>query len=335
MKLIKCIIIILILFFIVNIFPASTVISKENEYRPTGRFVHLQSYLQWSFNSSALSEPIVPRAEKRAVTIYLDYGINYGGLFKNLAKLLLQYYRDRQVNIKLEIGDHSPWCTPTLFTYTITTRVGEAGETGLQATLNLKLDIDAPAYASGFVEVKVTVPKVGLIQGYSNNYTLEFTPAYLPLIKPQVQGGNSMRIEPMDTAVFPIEIENLGNAQTRVKLQVVNENVPDGWTANVTDNIILDETRGSKGIAYLTVKPPKSVGYHDDSASISVELVPESARNPIDQGPPQYVNFLVESRGDIKSEEKGFEIDTNFLLILIIIILIIIIIVIQLKNRKK
>ena len=328
-------IIIFILFFIVNIFPASTVVSKENEYKPTGQFVNLQSYLQWSFNTSALKEPIVPRAEKRVVTIYLDYGVNYGGRFKNLAKLLLQYYRDRQVNIKLEIGDHSPWCIPTLFNDIITTKVGEAGETDLEATLELVLDIDAPAYASGFVDLKATVPKIGLIQGYNTNYTIEFTPAYLPLIKPRFMESNTKFITPMDTAVFPIEIENLGNARTKVKLQIVSETVPKGWAATITDQIILDEVKGSKGVAYLTVKPPKSVGYHDDTAGIRVEMTPERAENPSDQGATESITVLVESRGFYGTEEKGYGFDTTYLLILIIIILIIAIIIILLKNIKK
>ncbi|KYK20898.1 hypothetical protein AYK24_03435 [Thermoplasmatales archaeon SG8-52-4] len=335
MRLIKSIILIFILFIIVNIFPASNVISKENEYKPTGRFVNLQSYLSWDFNNSALKEPIVPIRVKRSVTIYFDYGVNYAGRFKNLAKLLLQYYRGKQVNIRLEITDHPPWCTPTLFNDVITTVVGGAEQTGLQATLELILDLEAPAYASGFVTVKATVPDIGLIQGYSTTHTLEFLPAYLPLIKSQVKGSNCMRIEPMDTAVFQIEIENLGNGRTKVILQVLSESVPDGWIATVTEEIYLDVGKNSKGIAYLTVKPPKSSGYHDDTAGITIEMAPHHAEDSNDKGNAERISVLVESRGIIGTEEKGFEIDTTYLLILIIIILIIIIIAIQLKNIKR
>ena len=294
-----------------------------------GMFVNLSSYLQAGFDASNFTaKPIVPRGELRSLTIYLDYGVNYGGLFKGLSELLFKFHSDRQVNIKLELGDHSPWCTPTLFTDTITTKVGEAEETGLQATLNLKVDIDAPAYGAGFVDLKVSVPKVGMILPYSNTFTLEFNPAYLPLIKPQIQESNTKRIGPMDTAVFPIEIENLGNARTKVKLEVVSGTVPDGWTAIVTDQIILDEAKGSKGIAYLTVKPPKSFGYHDDTSSIVVEMTPERAENPADQGSPERVSVLVESRG---ISFIGFEV----VIIPIIIIIVIIFLVYYYMFRKK
>ena len=100
------------------------------------------------------------------------------------------------------------------------------------------------------------------------------------------------------------------------------------------DEIYLDEVKGSKGTVYLTVKPPKYLGYHDESVSISVEMIPEYAMGT-ERGSPQYVSILVDCRGSYGTEEKGYETDTTFLLILIIIILIITIIVIQLINRKK
>ena len=296
-----------------------------------GIFVNLSSYLQAGFDAENFTaKPIVPRGEIRSLTIYLKYGVNYGGLFKGLSQLLFGFHRDRQVNIKLDLGEHSPWCTPTLFTDTITTKVGEAEETGLQATLSLKVDIDAPAFGSGFVELKVTVPKVGMIAGYSNTFTLEFNPAYLALIKPQIQVSNSKIIGPMDTAVFPIEIENLGNARTKVKLEVVSGTVPEGWTAIVTDQIILDEVKGSKGVAYLTVKPPKSFGYHDDTAGIRVEMTPERAENPSDQGAPESVTVLVESRG---VSVIGFEIVVLPIIIIVLIIFFIYYFLIRKKGK--
>ena len=84
-----------------------------------GFFVNLSSYLQAGFDASNFtSKPIVPRGELRSLTIYLKYGVNYGGLLKGLARGLFNFYKDRQVNIKLQLGEHSPWCTPTLFTTT-------------------------------------------------------------------------------------------------------------------------------------------------------------------------------------------------------------------------
>jgi len=104
-----------------------------------------------------------------------------------------------------------------------------------------------------------------------------------------------MRIGPMDTAVFPIEVTNLGNARTKVYFEV--DSVPEGWIAVVTDDIIIDEGEGSKGTAYLMVRPPKNFGYHDDDASIRVKMTPARAEDTSNIGNSEYVTVIVESRG--------------------------------------
>jgi hypothetical protein len=293
-----------------------------------GFFVNLSSYMQAAFDATNFSaKPVVPLGEIRSLTIYLTYGVNSGGLFKNMATLLFGLHRNRQVNIKLQLGDHSPWCTPTLFTDTITTTVDEAQQTGLQAILNLRVDDEAPAFGSGFINLKVTVPKVGMIAGYSNTFQLEFSPAYLPIIKPETPAGNYELIGPMDTASIPIEIENLGNAKTKVQCRVYSMSSSGDWGAIVTNEIYLDETAGSKGIVYLTVKPPKSFGYHDESVSISVEMIPIRAQG-LEEGRPQYVDILIDSRG---FSFIGFEI----VVVPIIIIIAIIFFVYYFMFRKK
>jgi hypothetical protein len=284
-----------------------------------GIIVNLSSYARVSYDSKNFSgTPVVPRGELRPLPIVITYGVNFAGFFPGLANLVFNLYKGRQVNIKLELVKWSPWCTPTLTQGTLTTSVREE-EQDLNANINLKVDIDAPAFGSGFVTVRVTCPQVGvMIEKYENEFTLEFDPAYLPLIKPQTMGSNTKRISPMDTAVFPIEIENLGNARTKIKLKIVS--VPDGWTAIVTDQIILDEIEGSSGIAYLTIKPPKSFGYHDDTAGIVIEMVPVRAENSLDVGPPERISVLVESRGFSVIGVEAFAIPIIFILVIIFLI---------------
>jgi hypothetical protein len=292
-----------------------------------GILANLSSYANISFDSKNFSDiPVVPRGELRPLPIVISYGTNYAGLFQIIPALLFNLHKGRQVNIKLELVDQSPWCTATITQSTITTSVQE-NEVRLNGNLNIKVDLEAPAYGSGYVTVKITVPKIGMIDKFENEFTLEFLPAYLPLIKQQTVGSNTKRIGPMDTAVFPIEIENLGNARTKVKLEVVS--VPDGWTAIVTDLVILDEVEGSSGIAYLTIKPPKSFGYHDENAGIVVEMTPERAENSNDKGNPERISVLVESRGFSVIGIEAFAIP------LIIIIVIIFLIYYFLIRKRK
>jgi hypothetical protein len=293
-----------------------------------GLLANLSSYARVEFDAKNFTgKPVVPRGEIRPLPIVIFYGVNYAGLIRGLANFLFLFQKGRQVDIKLELVDWSPWCTPTITQSTLTTMVAD-DEQELKANLNLRVDLDAPAYGSGYVTVKVIVPKVGSIDKYENEFTLEFDPAYLPLIKPQTQGSNTKRIGPMDTAVFPIEIENLGNARTKIKLQVVSESVPDGWTAIVTDQVILDEEKGSMAIAYLTIKPPKTFGYHDETSGIVVEMVPERAENPSDKGSPERISVLVESRG---FSVIGIE----MLLLPLVIIVVIIFLIYYFIIRKR
>ena len=317
MKIKIIIITVLLLFTFFNVVPTAK----------AGVFVSLSSYLQVDYDASNFSkDPIVPGGEIKSLTMYFNYGVNFGGLFKNLALLLFQHYKNRQVNIKLELGDHSPWCTPTLFTNTITTKVGEAEQTGLKATMNLRVDIDAPAYASGFIELKVTVPKVGMIAGYSNTFTLEFNPAYLPQIKIDIPNGNYFLIAPYNETVIPIDIENLGNGETVVKAEIVN--APESLNVSITKEIYLDIWEDAQ--AFLTV----TAGHKFKEESITIGFTPQRAQGT-EVGSTEFVSLLFENNGSYKVKEKSLEIDTNLLLLIIIFLLIIIIIFIIFKNNIK
>ena len=317
MKIKIVIITVLLLFTFVNVVPTAK----------AGVFVSLSSYLQVDYDASNFSkEPIVPGGEIRSLIMYFTYGVNFGGFFKNLALLLFKHYKDRQVNIKLELGDYSPWCTPTLLTNTITTKVGEAEQTGLQATMNLRVDLDAPAYSSGFVELKVTVPKVGMIDGYSNTFTLEFNPAYVPQIKIDFPNGNYFLIAPYNETVIPIDIENLGNGKTVVKAEIVNAS--ESLNVSITDEVYLDI--GENAQAFFTV----TADHKFKQESITIGFTPQRAQGT-EVGATTFVSLLFENDGSYKVKEKGLKFDTTLLLFIIIFLLIIIIIAIVFKNNIK
>jgi len=263
-----------------------------------GILVNLSSYVDVSWGGNETTKPIVPRGEMRQLTLNLRYGVNRGAL---PSQLLFMLYQGRQVNIKLETLETPTWCTATLKSGTITTVVSSE-EKELSTVLTLRVDENAPAFGAGYVKIKASVYKIGAIDGYSQEFTLEFTPAYLPMINAQLPDGNTKNIGPMDTAVFPIEISNMGNARTTVFFKI--ENVPKDWIAVVTDEITLDEGKGSKGIAYLTIKPPKGFGYHYDEQSIIVTMTPARAEDLTNQGESKTVTVIVESRG---FSTPGFE----------------------------
>jgi hypothetical protein len=311
-KIIKAsILIFLLLFGVITVIAPTT---------SAGTFISLNSYVDVIWAANETQKPVIPRGEMRQLDLELRYQVTTGGI---AAQMVFMIYQGRQVNIKMEVIDTPSWCTANLKSGTLTTTISSF-EKELSTVLTLRIEDDAPAYGAGFVKIKATVPKIGVIDGFNQEFTLEFTPAYLPMISAQLPEGNSNKIGPMDTASFPIEVTNLGNARTRVFFEI--EYMPKGWIAVITDDITLDESQGSQGTAYLTIKPPKSFGYHYDEESIRVKMTPARAEDIQNRGESSYVTVIVESRG---FSLLGFEV------VLLLIGIILIGVLIYIFKKKK
>lgn len=275
--------------------------------------------VSWGGANETTLKPLVPLGEPGQLTLKVRYGVTTGAVISQTLFLLFQ---GRQVNIKLDITETPTWCTATLKSNTITTMI-TTQQQEMTTVLTIRIDENAPAFGAGYVKISASVPKIGLIDAYNQVFTLEFTPAYLPMISAQLPEGNSMTIGPMDTASFPIVVENMGNARTTVKFTI--NNVPTGWIAVVTDDITLDAMKGSTGTAYLTIKPPKDFGYHNDDESIIVTMLPARAEDLSNIGESKTVTVIVESRG---FSTPGFE------SLLFIGALVAVVLILKLKKKK-
>lgn len=260
--------------------------------------LNLNSYVRVDWSANKTQNPIVPRGEMRQIDIDVTYGVTYGSIFPPAVNLLMNIYSGRQVNIMMRIIDTPEWCTATLKSGTLTTQISTTENT-IPSVLTIRIDEDAPAYGAGYVTLEVSVDKVSWIEGYSKQFSLEFTPEYLPLVDANVDGQTSKNIGPLDNAVFPINIRNLGNSRTTVFLDV---DPPNNWIAVVTNQITIP-TNGN-GTAYLTVKPPKEFGWHYDREQIKISVTPARAENIQQQGETTFITVMVESRG---FSTPGFE----------------------------
>ena len=135
----------------------------------------------------------------------------------------------------------------------------------------------------------------------------------------------------MSKAEFPIEFENIGNAITKIVLTI--EDIPKGWQATITDEVILEAEKGSKDTAHLTIIPPTSTGYHMEEANIKVKMLPVRAQNPNDIGKPIYATFTVQNRG--LSTYGSEAIIFYGIIALIIIVLVVFIFRFITKRRRK
>ena len=269
---------------------------------------NLESIVSVDFTESA--EPVVPRGAIRPVPLDVTYVVNRGVFGRGI----LEIYKSKTAFIKLEIIDHSEWVTAILAKDTVAIPVSTELTTS-GTTVKFQVHEDAPAYKTGYITIKASVGQMGLIQGYSEEFTLTFVPSYKPIISPSLPETNTRKIGPMDTATFPVEIENMGNARTIVFLNV--SYVPKGWNAIITSQLILEEGVGSKATAYLVVKPPKGFGYHSEEETIRISMTPARIDDQSDQGVTIYENFLVESQG---FSTYGFEAVLPFVLVIILVI---------------
>lgn len=302
----------------------ATVISINSKASPIYN-ARIELDLQWSIEE-LLQKPIIPRHEVKKVNLTVIFRVV---IAKSFGQGIWDAYepQNKYGIIDLEIVDKSTWCSAVLESprIVITMKKEETTNTSIYMTINE----DAPAYGEGFIKIKLTAAKLGALDGYENEYTLNFVPSYLPIIKTTLPNANTKIIDPSKNAVFPIEIENIGNARTKVLFKV--ENVPENWQAVVTDEVILGETKGSKATAYLTVIPPRGAGYHYEEANIRVVMTPVRAENPDERGTPLYATFIVQNRGFSTS---GIEVILPLVIILIVIIAIILLLIKRMRTKK-
>jgi len=285
-----------------------------------GLLLNLQSVITVEWETNQTADPVIPRGELRPVDLRVTYVVNRGAL----GGTLLSIWGSKQAFVDLEIVDKSSWVTATLALSTISFPLSATPQTK-RTSVSFQVDENAPAFGLGYIKIKASIDLMaGIIEPFEQTFTLNFVPDYKPLINPTLPDANTKEIGPMDTAVFPIQVENLGNARTVVLFDVVS--VPEDWNAVITSQVTLDEEKGSKNTAYLVIKPNKSFGYHFDEQTIRISMKPVKADDYSKQGTILYESFLVQSRG---FSTPGFE------SILFIGALLVTILLIKMSRRNK
>gem|GEM_PF-640116 len=263
-----------------------------------GIIFNLQSLLNVDWGNET-DQPIVPRGELRTLTLDISHTVTKGAFGKGLLIALTGV----PIVISVEVVETPTWCTANIAQGTLSVTLQPDKVQHVYTKLSMQVADDAPAFGLGYIKIKATAQRAfRVIEGFENTFTLSFLPDYKPLIKPSLPETNSKEIGPMDTAVFPVQIENLGNARTLVLLNVVS--IPEGWNAVITSQLTLEEGQGSTGTAYLVIKPPKGFGYHYDEQTIRISMQPVKADDPSKKGEIYYESFLVQSRG---FSTPGFE----------------------------
>ncbi|MFO8077592.1 MAG: hypothetical protein R6U21_02975, partial [Thermoplasmatota archaeon] len=263
--------------------------------------IKLYSRIDVSWNIKEAQEPIVPRNEVKTLNLSVLYTVDTGdyiadGMYDEWSTSVHQNTGEPTVvKIKLNVISSSSWCSAALKSNVVFTNFSKNQTT--TAPLYLTLDENAPAYGAGYINIEASIGTIPgtPIKGYKKTFNLSFIPTYFPFVSINLPDVNTIEVNPMEQAVFPIDIENLGNARTKVFLEVVN--LPDDWIGVVTNELTLEETLGSTDTAYLSIQPPKNFGYYDEKEIIQVAVTPARAEDISDRGDTMYTTFIVKSKG--------------------------------------
>lgn len=282
--------------------------------------------IDWDLEEA--QKPVIPRDEIKELDLLLKFRVVTND-FVGKGVLIGYFAAKSAALININIVETSPWCSAVLNRTRVSFFISEYDEAKLK--LYIAIDETAPAYGDGFIKIEAKCPygSVGLLEGFVSEFELHFSPSYLPIIKTNLPEINTKRINPQETAIFPIEIENAGNARTEILFEI--ENVPEGWGASISNTVILEEVKGSKATAYLRVIPPNQLGFHYEEANIRVKMTPVMAENSDEVGNSLYATFTVQNRG---SSSSGIEMVGLLGLVVLIILLLLYQFVIKKRLRK-
>ena len=275
----------------------------------------------------------MPRGELRQIDLEITYGVVAASVFSRLlTNIFFALQQGKKVDINLEIVDHSPWCTANLKSGTVTTTISTQ-ERELFTVLTIRVDEDAPAYDGGFVKIDVSTDDIkgpfGIstrIKGYEEQFTINFVPGYLPLISIELPEGSTFKIPPHNETTIPINIQNLGNARTRVSVELVD--VPGDLTATIEEDITLD--MDESGQIYLVTK----INNDFDKGTLKLNFIPSRTEDLTDMGESSYITMAFENDGSYIEENDSFEMNVALLGIIVFILLLAIVIVFFLKRKK-
>jgi hypothetical protein len=242
--------------------------------------------------------------------------------------------RETTIGVHLDVEETDPWIDANLKDNLVQLVLGD--DTPFQTTIQITVTEQAPAFKQGEVKIRASSPQLSSvlfsINEYSNTFKVPFVVGYWPLVTYELKKGNLLEIGPLDTAEFPIEIENLGNGPTYVAIELID--IPEGeWSANVDSSVILSSAvyggEGIKKTVNLVIKPPYGFGFHKDIENFKVRFTPSYVGKPGELGQVEVKTFTVQSVG--LSPGAGFEIP----LIVVTVVIIGFVLYWFNKRRKK
>jgi hypothetical protein len=273
-----------------------------------------ESQLRLEYDSDAAEDQFLPIDRVKKIPIEIGYQIS-----GQYAQMLAEYYTTKDIVsfIYLYIEDTPEWCVASISPPLVKIYPNASWATE-NASIEIKVNENAPASTQGVLKVRMDARRVGTIQSGTFTAEIPFIPGYLPVLDIEADRKKQL-IGPYDTAYFNIDIENLGNAKTTLVCDVIDP--PQNWIVTIGSDIVIGATTSNddpKKTIQLSIKPPLNFGYHNDREVINISITPTYFNDPTIKGEQYYVSFIVQSQG---FSTPGLEPGLIFSIIMFIFIL--------------
>ncbi len=241
--------------------------------------------------------------------------------------------RNDNVQIELKVVQTQEWCTASISNPLVQFTPQQTEP--YQSTLTVAVTEKAPAFTQGVVKISATSKlQRGLIFNIAEEtveFDVSFIIGYFSDILYEMPNGTIAEIGSLDTANFQIDIKNLGNGPTNVKIEIL-DNTGDKWDVNITSSVQLSSAvyggEDSSKTVNLRIKPKISSNLDNLKESFRVKFTPSYLGRADLTGQEEIILFHVNLIGNLKEES-----DNNLLIIFIVAIILIILISIILKRK--
>ena len=241
--------------------------------------------------------------------------------------------RNAIINIELKIVNTPDWCYANISNSNVQLPLDHTEP--FKSTLTVTVTEKAPAFSQGVVKISATSKILrGIIFNIAEQtaeFDISFIIGYWSAVSFQPK-GNIAEIGPYDTADFQIDIENLGNGPTYVKIETMDY-PKEEWDVNIASSVVLssavDGGEGNSKSVYLKIKPSIDSDWNNKRQTFKVKFSPSYLGQPYLTGQEEIIIFIVQKIGSLKDEES----DNNFLIILVTAVVLVILISIFLKWR--
>jgi len=234
------------------------------------KLLSVDTDVKMSYDARATSEKIVPLSGEVKIPINISAKIR--GLFATFFEKMIRGRADFSINLATK--EIPKWCTARISPNVVNPPISSQWQSEI-AYIHISFNELAPAHVPTIVTIEMNANAPGAfgrIREYTKTAEISFTAAYLPIIEATPR-STYKEINQGENAIFYIDLENLGNADTVFVFRVTD--VPQKWNVTTPSDIKIGSRvmgDNSEKTIQMIIRPPNNFKKNNESENISIEV---------------------------------------------------------------